>query len=138
MVRMKDIARNAYGFTLIELLIVISIIGMLAAIVLGDLGAAKIKAQDAIVQQNLNSIRTQAGIFYDSNNTYSNLCLFPKIAEALNESAELTGNTPNCDDIATSWAAEMEISTGEFYCIDWEGNASTTIASKGAATTVCY
>lgn len=58
------------GFTLIELLVVIAIIGILSAVVLASLNTARSKGNDAAIKSNLDTIRTQGGIFYDTNNSY--------------------------------------------------------------------
>jgi prepilin-type N-terminal cleavage/methylation domain-containing protein len=57
------------GFTLIELLVVIAIIGVLSAVVLASLNSARSKGNDASVKANLNTVRTQAAIYYDSTTT---------------------------------------------------------------------
>ena len=56
------------GFTLIELLVVIAIIGILSSVVLASLSTARTKGSDAAVKADLNGLRAQADIFYDSNN----------------------------------------------------------------------
>jgi prepilin-type N-terminal cleavage/methylation domain-containing protein len=58
------------GFTLIELLVVIAIIGILSAVVLASLNTARDKGNDAGVKANIDTIATQASLFY-SNNTNS-------------------------------------------------------------------
>jgi prepilin-type N-terminal cleavage/methylation domain-containing protein len=59
------------GFTLIELLVVVAIIGILASVVLASLNSARSKGNDAAIKSNLDDMRGQAAIYYDSNsNTY--------------------------------------------------------------------
>ncbi len=60
------------GFTLIELLVVIAIIGILSSVVLASLNTARSKGNDASVKANLDTIRTQSAIYYDTNNGYGN------------------------------------------------------------------
>jgi prepilin-type N-terminal cleavage/methylation domain-containing protein len=61
------------GFTLIELLVVVAIIGILASVVLASLNTARSKGSDAAVKANLDDMRAQAAIDYDSwSNHYYN------------------------------------------------------------------
>jgi prepilin-type N-terminal cleavage/methylation domain-containing protein len=46
------------GFTLIELLVVIAIIGILSAVVLGSVSAARLKGQEAAVRQEAAQLRS--------------------------------------------------------------------------------
>ncbi len=55
------------GFTLIELLVVIAIIGVLSSVVLASLGTARGKGANAAIKGNLNNLRGQMELFYDSN-----------------------------------------------------------------------
>ncbi|MDB5195459.1 MAG: hypothetical protein JWO84_643 [Parcubacteria group bacterium] len=66
-------SRNRRGFTLIELLVVIAIIGILAAVVIASLAAARTRGNDAAVKENLVNSRAQGELFYLSNgNSYTN------------------------------------------------------------------
>jgi prepilin-type N-terminal cleavage/methylation domain-containing protein len=57
------------GFTLIELLVVVAIIGILSAVVLVSLNAARNKGSDAAIISNLNTIRLQAELYYSDHNS---------------------------------------------------------------------
>jgi len=55
------------GFTLIELLVVIAIIGILSSVVLASLNSARVKGADAAIKENMNNMRAQADLYYDTN-----------------------------------------------------------------------
>ena len=59
------------GFTLIELLVVIAIIGVLSAVVLAALNTARSKGNDGAVKANMNSVRSQSVLYYDTNGAYT-------------------------------------------------------------------
>jgi type II secretion system protein G len=58
------------GFTLIELLLVISIIGILAAVVLVSLGSARDKSKVARAAVDLRQINTALMLYFDHNGVY--------------------------------------------------------------------
>jgi len=62
--RLTRLLRSRKGFTLIELMIVVSIIGILAAIAVPNYKMGIIRAREAVLRENLYSIRTSIDQFY--------------------------------------------------------------------------
>jgi prepilin-type N-terminal cleavage/methylation domain-containing protein len=58
------------GFTLVELLVVIAIIGILATLLILQLGVARQRARDAQRVAHVNQIRTGLEFYFDSNGSY--------------------------------------------------------------------
>ena len=68
--RLTRLIRNRKGFTLIELMIVVSIIGILAAIAVPNYKLGIIKAREAVLRENLYSIRTSIDQYYADQGKY--------------------------------------------------------------------
>jgi prepilin-type N-terminal cleavage/methylation domain-containing protein len=64
MVRFRKTPR---AFTLVELLIVISIIGILSAVVLASLNISRNKSNDATIKSEARSFATQSALYYDAS-----------------------------------------------------------------------
>jgi len=135
----KDVAG---GFTLIELLVVVAIIGILAAIVLAALSDGREKGGNAGIKNNLNSARTQAEVFYNTNTaevfSYNGVCtngtvggvqgigaLIIGAAKARGFSVadydiDAAGDADNavCNDNSDAWVAQVPLIGGGFWCVD--------------------
>lgn len=149
------------GFTLIELLVVIAVIGILASVVLASLNSARKKNADAVIKSGLNQARTEAELFYISNNgSYLAVCNSasdasnPKGINAMVLSAAkasglatitvigtgtITTATCNVNGTGTSWAAEVPLrtpTTASVYCVDSTRKGVVKTTTIGNAT-VC-
>jgi general secretion pathway protein G len=62
--------RGQRGFTLIELLVVVAIIGILAAVAVGQYQRNIVKAKEAVLRENLFTIRTQINNYFADKGRY--------------------------------------------------------------------
>jgi prepilin-type N-terminal cleavage/methylation domain-containing protein len=121
------------GFTLIELLVVIAIIGILASVVLASLNSARDRGTDAANKANLNNMRAQAELVYDTDNDYDAVCTDANVAEAVSASGA------TCNDATGAWAASVLLvspASTTYYCVDSTGSASESGTALGTDT-VC-
>ena len=124
------------GFTLIELLVVIAIIGILSSVVLASLNTARGKGADAAVKSNLNNMRAQSELFYDTASTYTGVCGDPNMTKGQAAAVAAGGNGGVCTANSTAWAAWAGLKTTGGWCVDSTGTSKSTAAGLGSIT-VC-
>ena len=124
---------------MIELLVVIAIIGILSAVVLGSLNAARGKGDDAAVKDDLNGIRSQAEVVNnDNNNSYSTVCDNQNVVNALANAANDGSGATACNESDTAWAASAPLkAAGGFWCVDNTGTAKAEVANLGTGVYAC-
>ena len=68
------IRQNKSGFSLIELLVVISIIGVLSAVLVANFMGMRERARDAQKIQDLGAIKNALRMYYNDNQSYPVAC----------------------------------------------------------------
>jgi len=113
---------SSKGFTLVELLVVIAIIGVLATLILLQLGAARQKARDAKRVADVNQVRSALELFFDDNGRYSQV-------NNLNADLVTTGRyltlTP-VDPLNSAACADMIYDGGGCYGYAWDPSGAGT------------
>lgn len=135
--------KNIKGFTLIELLMVISIIGLLSAIVLGSMQVSRDRGANAAIKQNISSLRSEVELLYSNSATasYANVCTDSKVMQIRGVINLASGATMVCYSNTSAWAASspLKVSEGSFnyWCVDTSGTARGHATALGVNMTVC-
>ncbi len=146
------------GFTLIELLVVIAIIGILSSVVLASLNTARGKGANAAIKSNLNNMRAQAELVYDSTSSYDTVCNGTQdtnVAKALTAAMNAGGATSidlayanigtsvkvSCHATASAYAisAPLKVLDGSnvYWCVDSTGTSIGRVSVLGASNAAC-
>ena len=138
------------GFTLIELLVVIAIIGILSAVVLASLSTARQKGQDAATQADINTIQTQAELYYNNSgftygadtNCTAGMFTDTAITNAVKAvRSNAGGSAVGCHATGNAYQVSgksiSQTSPQVYFCTDNTGFAGTTTVAVTTSSTKC-
>lgn len=98
------------GFTLVELLVVIAIIGILATLLLLQLGTARSKARDATRIAHVNQVRSAVEFYFNDNGKFFDSTIMtglaPKYLQQIPRDPLASDCTNNVYDARVSGAAQ--------------------------------
>jgi len=130
------------GFTIIELIVVIAIIAVLATIVLVNVTQYINKGRDAAVVGNLNSMATNAAVYFDDPDNVQTGTAFLGSANAVAAIAAIAESDNNTGAVVNfgggsgvqSWCVEATTYNKGIQCVDNTGFLGTIAATHCSAT----
>ncbi len=108
--------KNKKGFTLIELLVVIAVIGILATIVLLNLGGVQDRAKDSRIQSSLSQTRAVAKMAATPLDNYDGVCDEITDASVYKDITAMGGTSMNCFDDSAGFCVEATLNNGTPLC----------------------
>lgn len=123
---------SSQGFTLVELLVVVAILGILSSIVLVSLGTANTRGKDGAVQANLDSLRTQAQLYYNDNSGYGSN---PLVVNSTGDCTTGTAGTVFAEPRVAKQVAATNLANGggatvDVYCNVAAGGSAYAIYAR--------
>jgi len=108
---MKILHRGEKGFTLIELLIVVAILGILAAVIIPNVGAFMASARVSAANDEVQQVRTAIMAYYADHEAY------PASSQDLVDGLYLTGQPKAVYGIDTGYGWVLNVTSGH----NWTG-----------------
>ncbi len=120
-------SKHEKGFTLLELMVVVSIIGLLVAIITTFLTISRNKAKDSNTQKVLSSLRAIATEEKNDTETFEGICSGGKVGESIQTLAvqnNVTLGQYHCLASVSDFVILFPLkSINGFWCVDAEGSS---------------
>ncbi len=112
----KCLHRGEKGFTLIELLIVVAILGIIAAVIIPNLGAFMITGRLSAANSEIENVKTASMAYYAENEAW------PADSDELEPF--LAGNLTGSYTFDTAWGWILEGTGWQQYGLEWSAGSS--------------